>query len=361
MRKLIELYLARYSKKIINTVELQHKVFAAFGEHADNHIHFAQAVHSLVQNGVLSPVVSRKKYGWNESLYEGYRYSKLALKQLEDGFPQTHPSFTILKQLHPLLSIDFYRNHVDQWHKDLVYIDAINRFLFEAEQRPPVYDVSVEQRSLVLFKNEKFLKMPEGKLLLNHLGLTYKDLNCVESYEPFLYEVMEVSDVNNLLIVETRDVYYLLKALFQQGARRFGDLTFHGLIYGEGDKIETSFPYIFTVKEWGGKVNRFYYFGDIEPKKLNILLYLIQNYRDVAIQPFVPLYETLLNLHISLAPSAKRNQRLDKYPETYMALELFPDHLKLQMSLLFVKNRYLPQIALRYEDLLERLGTLVNA
>ncbi|MDR9506640.1 hypothetical protein RI662_20465 [Brevibacillus agri] len=358
MRNAIESYLKQHTKKKIDTVDLQNHVFAIGGTQKTEtspYIQFAKEIGFFVEKGVLTPIVSRKKYGWNLSLYEGYRIDQLALQNLQKGLAQTSPVQAALQKLHPLMKTEYYARNPAAFAKAEKYMVAISHFLYKADQNHDTDTVSIEQRSLYLFQDEQFLSKPYGKQLLHNLGLTYAHLACSNFHEPFIYELLEEADAHRLLIVEARDTYFLLKNFFQSGSPSICGTTFTGLIYGEGDKIETSFGYLSEIKKIRAKEARIYYFGDIAPKNLAVMRNLMKKYTQYTIEPFLPLYELLLNRHQSLAPTSRRNSRWNRYAEQENILAIFPESLKLKMSLLFARNKYLPQIALCSQDLLDLL------
>ncbi|RNB54288.1 hypothetical protein EDM57_17765 [Brevibacillus gelatini] len=90
---------------------MQNHVFAIGGAQKTEtspYIQFAKEIGFFVEKGVLTPIVSRKKYGWNLSLYEGYHIDHLALQNLQKGLARTSPVQAALQKLHPLMKTEYY-------------------------------------------------------------------------------------------------------------------------------------------------------------------------------------------------------------------------------------------------------------
>ncbi|MCL0063142.1 DUF2220 domain-containing protein [Peptococcaceae bacterium] len=81
-----------------------------------------------------------------------------------------------------------------------------------------------------------------------------------------------------MLIVENKDTFFSLKALFQEGINRWNGKSFSMLIYGEGRKILygegrkilKSISFFEEIEEYKGLSTSFYYFGDLDAEGISI-------------------------------------------------------------------------------------------
>ncbi|MCL0101390.1 DUF2220 domain-containing protein [Peptococcaceae bacterium] len=90
-----------------------------------------------------------------------------------------------------------------------------------------------------------------------------------------------------MLIVENKDTFFSLKALFQEGINRWNGKSFSMLIYGEGRKILKSISFFEEIEEYKGLSTSFYYFGDLDAEGISIW-YELTEQREVV--PFVYFY-----------------------------------------------------------------------
>lgn len=167
--------------------------------------------------------------------------------------------------------------------------DCIMNFIKNGKPNIPL---SINERSLQIFGDEKFLASSECKKLLNKHGISMGIFNVYKTPEPFIY--FKYSDEpKTALIIENKDTWYTMRKLLLKGNRICG-IPIDVLIYGEGRKIQNSFQYmeVEDTNEIHG-VETFYYFGDIDSSGIDIMYKLIKEYSGYHIVPFVPGYEYL--------------------------------------------------------------------
>lgn len=152
--------------------------------------------------------------------------------------------------------------------------------------------LSVNERSLQIFGNEKLLSSPECKKILNKYHISLGQLNVYNTPEPFIYYT-HPGYSKDALIIENKDTWYTMRKVLKETDKICG-CRFKALIYGEGRKIQSSFEYI---NEDDTKdihdIQTFYYFGDIDSSGVDILYKLKKAYPLYDIRPFEPGYEYL--------------------------------------------------------------------
>lgn len=72
----------------------------------------------------------------------------------------------------------------------------------------------------------QLLSSKQGKELVKNLGLTYKDLFCFETFEPFFHIGIAKDAFQNILIVENLDTFFSLKELYSKHIRSWVNINF---------------------------------------------------------------------------------------------------------------------------------------
>lgn len=198
----------------------------------------------------------------------------------------------------------------------------------------PSTPLSINERSLQIFGNEKFLASPDCKKILNQYGLSMGLFNVYSTPEPFIYYTKH-NNSKNALIVENKDTWYTMRKILMDTGKICG-YEFKALIYGEGRKIQSSFEYMEAddTKDIHD-IETFYYFGDIDSSGLDILYKLIHTYPTYNIIPFEVGYKYLF--------SKKKNGRTKD--------------LKLSIPISFSECRIIDFLG---EDALNEIYTLCN-
>lgn len=195
-----------------------------------------------------------------------------------------------------LLDFSYYiKNPKYQTDKEWAYIENIYNFLKEREGREWA---SVEERSLELFYDEKFLvkrkDRDKGRYgILSRLKLDYDDLKMKNYGEMFIYWNRGVKDPRNIIILENHSTFFSYKRFAEKNLAIFGfrpDI----LIYGEGKKIENSFSFIQELADI--KNIRVLYFGDMDLEGLGIFYRLKERYGGIDIGLQKQAYLQLLRL-----------------------------------------------------------------
>ncbi len=261
-------------KLLILKSDVQEPVIKLLGDRWDyfgGYQAFAAAIHALELERLIKPVKNHGLNGLNPPLF--LRYRKI-LSQQHD-YEETKKE---------ILSI--YRSQIDLTHfltfpqeypavRDVLL--AMDRFLLDTRDKPPRVWDTVNERSFMLTGDEKFLASPAGRRLLKLIGISLAQLYCIPTPEPFFYWITGISGLSphsaDCLIVENKDTFYTFKNLVAAQSLTLSPPV-RLLIYGEGKKILSSWPFIFeclpTLKI------RFLYFGDLDPEGVAICADLIR-------------------------------------------------------------------------------------
>lgn len=154
------------------------------------------------------------------------------------------------------------------------------------------FPLSINERSLQVFGDEKFLASTECKKILNQYGLSMGLFNIYNTPEPFIY-YLNRSASKDALIIENKDTWYTMRKILMDTGY-ICNMDFKALIYGEGRKIQSSFEYINADDTRDiHNLECFYYFGDIDSSGIDILYKLQKQYPLHEIIPFEIGYDYL--------------------------------------------------------------------
>jgi hypothetical protein len=271
---------------------------------------FAAAVFKLEQEELIRPIKSHGLNGRRPPLY--LRYRKLSFQKQDYGEVRKE----ILSKYHSQINLSHFLASPQEYEAVKDILLAIDRFLIETRDKPPRVWNTVNERSFMLTGDEKFLASPAGKRLLRLIGVSLSQLYCVATPEPFFYWTTGMAslapDCTGCLIVENKDTFHTIKNLIAQQILTFSPPV-QLLIYGEGKKILSSWPFIFECLP-SLKI-RFFYFGDLDPEGAAICADLIGltgagNDRGSSIEtiPAEPLYLLLLDTAKSRALSRDQSR-----------------------------------------------------
>lgn len=300
--------IVKYPKKRI-PLETMYEMFEAIISETDIAKHtlefeaaFQQTIEWLVNQSIIKPVKSCKMN--HRGLY--LKYIK-AEPVIDNNKIHGEIINTIIKPM----DIKYYLSNPKDYLQDKEYILALVDFFKYGDKTR----VTVNERSYELFNDEKFLKGNErnrsrGETILTRLGLTYDDLCCTITIEPFFCFLKgSLSGKRNrkVYVIENKDTFWSMKHAAFEESSFDADM----LIYGEGRKIISSFQFI---SEYGlDEDDEFIYFGDLDPEGINIFDELIYKYDKYIIKPYIIGYEQLIESSKSKgAPLVPKAQILNK-------------------------------------------------
>ena len=338
MEKIIEKYIKELQRKKRKRFELetliQYVIKGCKGEHyyhqAGGYRQLYNGVQKLKESGVLKEIKASGYNGLNPPLSNRWQIT-------DEGSSHRWDPSKIL-QYCDLLDFGYYHNHPEyQRDEEWEYIENIYAFLKNRDQRKWV---SVEERSLELFYDEKYLKSKKdtakGKYgILKRLKLDYEDLKMKKYGEMFIYWNKGVKHIKNIVILENHSTFFTYK----RGVLDFGHIFGFkpdALIYGEGKKIEESLSFLEEITEVKGV--KILYFGDFDGEGLGIYQRLKTRYKELDIQLQGEAYQHLVRRCNRTYPGKAQN----KNP---LDLEAFLDE---------IKDRLTEEEVLRLRDLWER-------
>ena len=258
--------LEEYPRKTIDTRELASRVQAIMGEggweKAGGYEVFAGDVESLVAEGVLSPVKTSGSNGRVPPLAVRYR-----LEKEKSAVPAE------LFNFRSGMDLSYFYRYPTEYECYRKVLQGLDDFLLKTENNKPGIWDTVNERSLQLAGDEKFLSSGEGSRLLSRVKLTLADLYCYKVSEPFFYRQFRnksiTKDTVHGLIVENKDTFATVLRLLEYRYLRFSP-SLDLLIYGEGNKITRSWSFIDSIPGVEDKKVRLFYFGDLDPEGINI-------------------------------------------------------------------------------------------
>lgn len=214
---------------------------------------FAGEINRLIELDILREIKEHGKNNKPIPLANTYRLNKYALRKT---FIDKIQCFQL--RVHKDINLSsFLSLSEQQWKNDLAYIKMIDIYL--NEKGFPTGNVTPQERSFQLVRDEKWIDEGGGKVLLERLGILSK-LKINNEPDPLMLAVnpknFSQAEYSHL-IVENKATYYgLLSAL--------DSTKFTTLIYGAGWKIISGISHLEKQLSLGGRKHTLYYFGDID-------------------------------------------------------------------------------------------------
>lgn len=273
-------------------------------------------VNDLISEGVIEAVKSSKDTFKQPVIKTKYRL----IKEKVDYTKYINELDFVL---YHKLDTSYYRQHLEHYVEDRDKVLKISKYMAENSCDIKNVSMSVNERSLCIFNDEKMLLTKDCLAILNRIGFSLDDLNVYKTPEPFFYYYNKDSKCNNVLIIENKDSWYTIRELIREDKSILG-MEFKAVIYGEGRKILSSFADI-SYEEYSGfnsKKNNFYYFGDIDKGGLFIFMALRKMNKEYEIKPFVEAYRIMLNnINMGRVKEYKKDIKINKED----VLEAFAD------------------------------------
>lgn len=201
----------------------------------------------------------------------------------------------ILKEMDELrlLNMDHYKKNTQEFIEHKPYLIAMNKYF--ATSMSSGIPLSLNERSLQIFKDEKFLASKIGGKIVANIGRTFDNFNIYRTPEIFMYYRHHTTS-GNVLVVENKDTWTTFKKHLIKYNKILGK-EFDAIIFGEGQKILSSFQFINEAEfnSFNSKSNIFYYFGDIDSSGISIMYRFMENYEQYNIIPFMEGYDILFD------------------------------------------------------------------
>lgn len=295
----------------------------------------------------IRPILSSGKISFQPYFYQ--RYQKL---QIKVDHEETRAK---IRKLNPAL-ISFYLDHVTDYEKYEPMIQQLSQYLYfhKEELNNPALRITVKERSYAIFGDEKFLERNRSSI-----PLTYSELNCEPTFEPFFTKEIN-SEANEILVLENRDPWdSIASVLADTHSKIFLHHHFSLIIYGEGNKV--------TQKDPSGSLHAYLsgrqcendtilYCGDIDRAGINIFSRLKTADPDLRIQPFTELYQEMIHrapedLVLLEDTDDRRDQ---KYDASF--LSYFQGNDQKRIKEVLDRNKRVPQEILSRADLRRLAG-----
>jgi len=340
MKEIIENLIFNNEKLRFETVDIENKLKEELEEKRGPLFYrdFANHILLLEKEGKIVRLKNAQVYSRDTRIATKYQKQKTNFPNEEETKNKIQAYF------HPQMQLSTYFKNLEQFKKDQCYLEKISSFLLNKSAWEPY--LSVNERSFEIFGNEKFLGSAAGLKILSMIGLSFEQLACYETYEPFFHFGFVTRSTENILIVENKDTFFSLKKLFQEGTTRWENKHFSMLIYGEGNKITKSINYLEELKV--PIETSIFYFGDLDPEGISIYERLRQGKeREIHIMKifYVELWKRRKNSKI-IGKEQKWNQTaIDNFLSNFNTQEQTEIH-----NYLLEKN-YVPQEALNIEIL----------
>jgi len=265
MKKLYN-FLVEYNKKFILYYEIERFL------NIDKYDEIYNIINDLISKKTLIPVKNSKDNGKFPALKEKYKINIIQDKSILYSYDNKK------------INIRYYLNHFEKFHKDKKVIDIIYNFLkFDS------YEISLKERALELFGHEKAFEDKNIIEILNRINIDpLKDLNCFKDREPFSFFVFN-KKIKKVLICENQASFYNFYKMNKEDNKTIFDLV----IFGAGNRILKTFEF---VKEFVEDENvKYYYWGDIDIRGINIFCSLKEKYNKENITIWEKAYDFMLD------------------------------------------------------------------
>lgn len=308
-------------------------------------------VQKAVKENIIVPVKASKLNGMRPPLYREYR-RVTKKKDYTD----------VLKEICSLplgVATHYYTSHIEEYLKHKDSINKLLDFLSGSAGREMLsIACSINERSFQIFADEKHLRHVERNIIKN-LGIEWHVLNCYDTPEPFFYlpfnRLNRAEDRRHALIVENKDTFHTLRLISKGELLKLNNIDFDILIYGEGKKILSSFPFIKEIGSFMPNNTDIYYFGDIDYAGISFYIKLQKNNSSWIIKPFVELYEAVLDIGKDTKAKCKTEQLKDSAvtDDISVFLLFFNKYYSQLVSGILNRGFYVPQEALSMYHLLK--------
>ena len=312
---------------------------------------FTHVISSLIEDQVITPVGKPINA---RGLYSKYRVIQRVTDQTQNLRNQ------IVQTVLPPAKIDYYLKNPQDYLLDQPIIDQINAYLKQATKDW----ITVNERAYELFGDEKFFRgagkgRSRGETVLKRLGLSYSDLACEETVEPFFsFQKQGFSSLTgrNIYIVENKDTFWSMKRTMMDSPSQ---IVLDMLIYGEGKKILSSFQFVEDY-HINPELEQFYYFGDLDPEGISIYRELTVKYPQYKILPFYPGYLAILQIGLNREPSKTPNEQRVNQDHIDRFCHGFAPAWATQLRNHLINGFYIPQEALSATEMKIWFGCVNN-
>ena len=298
-----------------------------------------------IERKYFKPVLASKTNGKKPALYNCYWILE---KEKDYSVLEDELKYQII----PVISVDYYLNHISQYEKEREWVLSLNDYLKEKREKLGQPE-SMNERSFEIWQREKFLKEEQGKKVLSHCKIEPEFLNMYDTTEPLAYYTHSRKIPQNILILENKDTFYSMRRHLLEGKGPILGYEIGTLIYGGGKRILKSFqdfelctePYLQTQE------NQIYYFGDLDFEGIGIYERLAKMFQSRGrILPFVSGYVKMLEKFHQMGwklplTKEKQNRNIEGF-----FFDSFDRKQKEEMREILQQGLYIPQEILNIHD-----------
>ena len=321
-------FLKSYKNNIISLNKLENILS---GE--ESYSEFASVMEDLIENKILNPVKDHGTNGKIIPLYNTYRIIRRSLRESINNEIQRNSI-----EFNSNINLDIYFSlKEEEWEKDLQYIKIIDDYLLKNDL--PADYVTSSERSFQIVGDEKWIDEEDGKKILERIKL-WEKLKIITNPDPLMVAInpskfIELSHIH--LVVENKTTFYNLVDSINKS-------EFTSLIYGAGWKITANIHRLYSQLGLENNLHKIYYFGDMDAEGISIWYSIYEKHN---IELALPFYKAMLNKSYSVGKAnQQRNEKaIEKFEEYFLEEE------KAKISKLVENGGYLPQEALRKEEL----------
>lgn len=279
--------------------------------------------------------------------------------------PRLHSKFKIIKEevdyskfineidyvITPKIDKSYSRKNMKWYVENRSDILKINNFILNNSDRLNT-PVSINERSFQVFGKEKQLR--KSKALIKNLGLTEEFFNYYETSEPIAYYSLNRNAPQNILIIENKDTFYTIRKYMKEISSSILGLNIGTVVYGGGkSKIPSLNEFKYYTEDYiSDSNNTFYYFGDIDYEGLGIY----ESYRNrtsgqIDLKPFTQAYKYIVDKCDALIDNLPITKEGQNRNINELFFESFDKSYREKIMFILEKDKYIPQEALNYEDL----------
>ena len=319
-----------------------------FLQSPDGRVAFCSAVSQLVADHCIAPVGA--KPNTILGLHAKYRVCN------PRGRTDDELTDEVVRSIVYPAKLDYYLKNPQAFAADREIISVICAYL-----RQLTTDVvTVNERAYELFGDEKFFRgaaktRSKGETVLRRLGLSFADIHCTETPEPFFSfqtKNFHSRTSRTIFIIENKDTFWSFKRNVMDCASR---VTADMVVYGEGKKIISSFAFA-TEYHVDPNKDEFLYFGDLDAEGINIYCELRNAYPEYRIIPFVEGYTIILEIGLRRNPVQLPHKQQIRPENITTFVEGFATDLGLTCKRFLEEGFYIPQEALSARIMRERFG-----
>lgn len=302
-------------------------------------------VMELIVEGRLKPVKNAKTNGKKPALCLAY----WILEEEDKAYGALEEELKF--QLAPLISIDYYLTHLEEYQKDRQWVLMLDKYL-KANRELLEHPVSINERSFEIWNREKFLTREQGSRILKRCGVDVSLFNTYETAEPLAFYSHTRRVPQNILILENKDTFFSMRRFLLDGNSEILKQEIGTLIYGGGKRIVKSFQDFDLSMEpyMKSEENKLYYFGDLDYEGIGIYESLRKHCNGSRmVVPFVVAYEKMLEKaeRINRLPYTKEQQNRNLTGDFFA---YFSKETVEKMLGILEENQYIPQEILNITD-----------